>query len=239
MKFILSILIILTIVGVLEYNAIIPITQFSIIENLKIIGNFIKSLHIHSYYLILPDIKITVELILTVFLILFIVGYISDKFINLEQKIKMLNKRIDASKTSESIQIQDNSKSDDEMKEIARDIKVFLEKLTQSITSNPALPIRSKKIRRVSSESIMNEGTEDIVNKSEQIQENINPTPEPENIEKENLIIGDDNLSNIDLARALIQSDEKEKAKEVLRDIIRNGSASDAHEARILNLQIS
>ena len=85
----------------------------------------------------------------------------------------------------------------------------------------------------------MNEGAEDIVNKSEQIQENINPTPEPENIEKENLIIGDDNLSNIDLARALIQSDEKEKAKEVLRDIIRNGSASDAHEARILNLQIS
>ena len=73
MKFILSILIILTIVGVLEYNAIIPITQFSIIENLKIVGNFIKSLHIHSYYLILPDIKITVELILTVFLILFIV----------------------------------------------------------------------------------------------------------------------------------------------------------------------
>ena len=52
-------------------------------------------------------------------------------------------------------------------------------------------------------------------------------------------MIGDDNLSNIDLARALIQSDEKEKAKEVLRDIIRNGSASDAHEARILNLQIS
>ena len=51
--------------------------------------------------------------------------------------------------------------------------------------------------------------------------------------------VEDDNISKVDIARALIESDEKEKAKEVLKDIIKNGSASDAHEARILNLQIS
>ena len=59
MKLILSIFIILTVIGVLEHKAIIPITQFSVLENLQIIASFIKSLHIHSYYLILPDIKIT------------------------------------------------------------------------------------------------------------------------------------------------------------------------------------
>ena len=62
---------------------------------------------------------------------------------------------------------------------------------------------------------------------------------EPQEINQEASVLSDDNLSGIDLARALIQSDEKDKAKEVLLDIIKNGSANDAHEARVLNLQIS
>ena len=49
----------------------------------------------------------------------------------------------------------------------------------------------------------------------------------------------DDDLSNIDLARALIESGEREKAKEIILTIIKTGSADQAHEARILNLQIS
>ena len=240
MKLILSIFIILTVIGVLEHKAIIPITQFSVLENLQIIVSFIKSLHIHSYYLILPDIKITVEGILTVFLILFVIGYISDKFINLELQIKMLNKKIKELNSHEPIQIQDNSKSDEEMKEIARDIKSFLEKLAQSITSNQALPIRSKKIRRASSESIKNETTETLVNSSEQDTETVSSTSDSiTNTQTDISSVEDDNISKVDLARALIESDEKEKAKEVLKDIIKNGSASDAHEARILNLQIS
>ena len=240
MKLILSIFIILTVIGVLEHKAIIPITQFSVLENLQIIVSFIKSLHIHSYYLILPDVKITVEGILTVFLILFVIGYISDKFINLELQIKMLNKKIKELNSHEPIQIQDNSKSDEEMKEIARDIKSFLEKLAQSITSNQALPIRSKKIRRASSESIKNETTETLVNSSEQDTETVSTTSDSiTNTQTDISSVEDDNISKVDLARALIESDEKEKAKEVLKDIIKNGSASDAHEARILNLQIS
>ena len=240
MKLILSIFIILTVIGVLEHKAIIPITQFSVLENLQIIVSFIKSLHIHSYYLILPDVKITVEGILTVFLILFVIGYISDKFINLELQIKMLNKKIKELNSHEPIQIQDNSKSDEEMKEIARDIKSFLEKLAQSITSNQALPIRSKKIRRASSESIKNETTETLVNSSEQDTETVSTTSDCiTNTQTDISSVEDDNISKVDLARALIESDEKEKAKEVLKDIIKNGSASDAHEARILNLQIS
>ena len=188
----------------------------------------------------MPDIKITVEGILTVFLILFVIGYISDKFINLELQIKMLNKKIKELNSHAPKQIQDNSKSDEEMKEIARDIKSFLEKLAQSITSNQALPIRSKKIRRASSESIKNETTETLVNSSEQDTEIVSTTSDCiTNTKTDISSVEDDNISKVDLARALIESDEKEKAKEVLKDIIKNGSASDAHEARILNLQIS
>ena len=152
----------------------------------------------------------------------------------------MLNKKIKKLNSHAPIQIQDNSKSDEEMKEIARDIKSFLKNLAQSITSNQALPIRSKKIRRASSESIKNETTETLVNSSEQDTETVSTTSDSiTNTQTDISSVEDDNISKVDLARALIESDEKEKAKEVLKDIIKNGSASDAHEARILNLQIS
>ena len=104
------------------------------------------------------------------------------------------------------------------------------------------MPIRSKKIRRVSAESAheetdQNDNITDEIIENEKIKEN--NEIEPQEINRETSVVSDDNLSNIDLAKALIQSNEKDKAKEVLLDIIKNGSANDAHEARILNLQIS
>jgi FimV-like protein len=128
------------------------------------------------------------------------------------------------------------------MQQIASDIKGFLETLAKSVTANPSMPIRSKKIRRVSAESVHEEidqddNIPDETIENEKIIENIEN--EPQEINQETSVLSDDNLSGIDLARALIQSDEKDKAKEVLLDIIKNGSANDAHEARVLNLQIS
>ena len=49
----------------------------------------------------------------------------------------------------------------------------------------------------------------------------------------------DDNMSKIDLARALIESGEKDRAKEIIMDIIKKGTSDEAHEAKILNLQIN
>ena len=94
MKLFLLIIVILSILGILEYTAIVPTTSFSVLVTLDAIATFIKSLHIHSYYLIVPDITITVQGLLSLFFILFVVGYISDRFINLENKIKSLNKDI-------------------------------------------------------------------------------------------------------------------------------------------------
>ena len=128
------------------------------------------------------------------------------------------------------------------MQQIASDIKGFLETLAQSVTANPSMPIHSKKIRRVSAESV-HEDTDQTDNVPDEIIENEKITENNENereeINQETPVVSDDNLSSIDLARALIQSDEKDKAKEVLLEIIKNGSANDAHEARVLNLQIS
>ena len=242
MKLFLFIIIILSVLGILEYKAIVPASSFGVLLALDTIADFIKSLNIHTYYLILPDITITVQGLLSLFLVLFIVGYISDRFRTLDLKVKSLNKEISKlNAIKEETKIAE-PESNNEMQQIASDIKGFLETLAKSVTANPSMPIRSKKIRRVSAESVHEEidqddNITDETIENEKIIENIEN--EPQEINQETSVLSDDNLSGIDLARALIQSDEKDKAKEVLLDIIKNGSANDAHEARVLNLQIS
>ena len=242
MKLFLFIIIILSVLGILEYKAIVPASSFGVLLALDTIANFIKSLNIHTYYLILPDITITVQGLLSLFLVLFIVGYISDRFRTLDLKVKSLNKEINKLNAIKEETKISEPESNNEMQQIASDIKGFLETLAKSVTANPSMPIRSKKIRRVSAESVHEEidqdnNIPDETIENEKIIENIEN--EPQEINQEASVLSDDNLSGIDLARALIQSDEKAKAKEVLLDIIKNGSANDAHEARVLNLQIS
>jgi FimV-like protein len=209
---------------------------------LDTIATFIKSLHIHSYYLIVPNITITVQGLLSLFFILFVVGYISDRFINLENKIKSLNKDIkNLSAIKEEPKIVE-PETNNEMQQIATEIKGFLETLAKSVTVNPSTPIRSKKIRRVSAEVSNDEIHQNETTANEEIEQDVvtdNNQSESNEINQGSSVTSDDNLSSIDLAKALIQSDEKDKAKEVLLDIIKNGSANDAHEARVLNLQIS
>ena len=128
------------------------------------------------------------------------------------------------------------------MQQIATEIRGFLETLAKSVTVNPSTPIRSKKIRRVSAEVSSDEINQNATTANEEIEPDVvtdNNQSESNKIDKASSVTSDDNLSSIDLAKALIQSDEKDKAKEVLLDIIKNGSANDAHEARVLNLQIS
>ena len=242
MKLFLFIIIILSVLGILEYKAVVPASSFGVLLALDTIANFIKSLDIHTYYLILPDITITAQGLLSIFLVLFIIGYISDRFRTLDLKLKSLNKEINKLNANKEETKISEPESNNEMQQIASDIKGFLETLAKSVTANPSMPIRSKKIRRVSAESVHEEIDQDdnmpdetIVN--EKITEN--NENEPQEINQETSVVSDDNLSSIDLARALIQSNEKDKAKEVLLDIIKNGSANDAHEARVLNLQIS
>lgn len=245
MKLFLLLIIILSVIGILEYKSIIPTTPFGVLMSLATIASFIKSLHIHSYYLVLPDITITVEGILSIFLVLFIIGYVADRFRTLEHKITRLNTEIKNINKIEPEADTENLSSKNEMQQIATDIKGFLETLAQSVTVNPSMPIRSKKIRRVSAEysndiidDTDNDSTEEVNNENT-VQNIMNNENKINDIVQAPSVSSDDNLSSIDLAKALIQSDEKDKAKEILIDIIKNGSANDAHEARVLNLQIS
>tara|TARA_B100000925_G_C21989392_1_gene466062 strand:- start:1158 stop:1916 length:759 start_codon:yes stop_codon:yes gene_type:complete len=252
MKYFLLLLVIIATYGALEHYAIIPLQPYGVLNTLEILALFIKSLNIHTYYLIIPEFEFTVEGILLLFLVLFIVGYISERFRSLEQECKMLSKKVQELNNNKSEPVSDNDKTD-EMRKIATDISQFLEKLSASVTVNTPSPIRSKTIRRVASEHLSNDDVihedindthraselpEEIINNNESSKDDMNVDSESsaEKAESDSL---DNDISSIDLAKALIQSDEKEKAREVLLDIIKNGSSSDAHEARLLNLQIS
>ncbi len=237
----------------------IPESPYSLLGALSAVGEFIKSLNIHSYYLIIPDITITLEGILTTLLALFVIGFILERFKTLDQNNYVLTKQLQ--KLSQKISdmnkdLNSNNEttdSKDEMQRIAKEIRDFLSTLAQSVTNNHATPVRSKKIRRVSAESsIGKDETEEVASVPETINDQTNSPveppalldSEPSEIQEshktdEQINNDDDNLSNIDLARALIESGEREKAREIILNIIKTGSADQAHEARILNLQIS
>ena len=244
----------------LESQAVIPQSPYSVLGALSTAGELIKSLNIHSYYLIIPDITITLKGILTTLLTLFVIGFILERFKTLEQNNYVLTKQLqrlsqkisDMNKDSNSNNEKTDSK-EDEMQRIAKEIRDFLSTLAQSVTNNHATPVRSKKIRRVSAESStskdeLEEDTSVTKTINEQTSSQVESPDvldsEPSDIQEshktdEQINNDDDNLSNIDLARALIESGEREKAKEIILNIIKTGSADQAHEARILNLQIS
>ena len=94
MKIFSFIVLVLSLIGILEYKQIIPSELLGVLLTLSNIAEFIKSLQIHSYYLILPNVSITIEGILILFLVLFISGYILERFRSLEQSNKVLNKKI-------------------------------------------------------------------------------------------------------------------------------------------------
>ena len=259
MRIFILILVIVSILGVLESQAIIPQSPYSILGALNSAAVFIRSLNIQSYYLIIPDIVITPKGILSLLLILFIIGYLYERFRELEQNNLILKKQIhklttDIMKTK-SFDINDNHQSnkESEMKEIVQEIRNFLSTLAESVTINPSTPIRTKKIRRVQSENLSDSSLSseiEVISQASDTQSTSKVDIEPytdsstSNIRELNKDEAeqsqdDDNLSNIDLARALIQSGEREKAKEIIINIIKTGTPDQAHEARLLNLQIS
>ena len=259
MRIFILILVIVSILGVLESQAIIPQSPYSILGALNSAAVFIRSLNIQSYYLIIPDIVITPKGVLSLLLILFIIGYLYERFRELEQNNLILKKQIHKLTTeimsTKSVDINDNHQSnkESEMKEIAQEIRSFLSTLAESVTINPSTPIRTKKIRRVQSDNLSNslESSEiEMISQASDTQLTSKVDVEPSTDSNTSDIRelnkaeveesqDDDNLSNIDLARALIESGEKEKAKEIIINVIKTGTSDQAHEARLLNLQIS
>lgn len=252
----LLIISVLILIGVLEFKGVIPPTALGVVTTLSAIADYIRSLHIQSYYIIIPDVSISVTGILLTLLLLFVIGYLLERFRTIEHNQKVLLQKIHALSKNQNSNEDSHKESGDDMKQVASEIRDFLSILSDSINRNLTTPIRVKKIRRASSEALNSNTSIDDNYKAAETNEisdkmivddipskNVSDPHEKNNKQDQDNTIPEDesdsNLSRIDLARALIESDEIDKAREIIVDIIKNGSAIDAHEARILNLQIS
>ena len=225
---------------------------------LNVIGALILSLS--SLIISLPYEKINP---LYVIAILFVIGYFFEKFRNINNEIIKLNKKI--AKQSELFSVIKGltSKNNDTKKPLvdytdeihklndkADSIMKLLEEINSAADVFKSRNIRSKKARRKAATDIMSSVSNSAVRdekraKDEEqlmrLRKDAESLVEQEEAEKVNAvdeIINDENISQIDLARALIASSENEDAKNLLKRIVENGSEDQKHEARLLFMQL-
>lgn len=226
---------------------------------LNVIGALILSLS--SLIISLPYEKINP---LYVIAILFVIGYFFEKFRNISNEIIKLNKKI--AKQSELFSIIKGltSKDSDTKKPLvdhtdeihklndkADSIMKLLEEINSAADVFKSRNIRSKKARRKVATDIMSSVSNSAVRDEKRAKDEeqlmrlrkdaeslVEQDKEAEKVNAVDEIINDENISQIDLARALIASSENEDAKNLLKRIVENGSEDQKHEARLLFMQL-
>jgi len=226
---------------------------------LNVIGALILSLS--SLIISLPYEKINP---LYVIAILFVIGYFFEKFRNINNEIIKLNKKI--AKQSELFSIIKGltSKDSDTKKPIvdhtdeihklndkADSIMKLLEEINSAADVFKSRNVRSKKARRKKATDIMSSVSNSAVRDEKRAKDEeqlmrlrkdaeslVEQDKEAEKVHAVDEIINDENISQIDLARALIASSENEDAKNLLKRIVENGSEDQKHEARLLFMQL-
>ena len=191
---------------------------------------------------------------------LFIIGYFSEKFRDINNKITQLNKKV--LKQSESLTVPEGLKPNDsdtqtssvnysadidKLNNKADSIMKLLEEINSAADIFKSKNLRSKKARRKSARDaisiISNNAARDEKRAKDEeqlmrLRKDAESLVKQDNvINKANAIdeiIGDENISQIDLARALIASSENEDAKSLLKKIVENGSEDQKHEAKLL-----
>ena len=209
---------------------------------------------------------------------LFVISFFAEKFRTINNDLLKLNKRISMI-TSNTLDNNNNDSSLIEVKKLSEKSEAILELL--SVISNAAenfknTHVRSKKIRRASSEIIVTNSIpketgqakdEDQLmrlRKDQTLQENkVEIASNVDSIDsketgqakdedqlmrlrkdqtlqenKSDEIMDDENISQIDLARAFIESNEKDDAIDLIKKIIDTGTEEEKHEAKLLYMQI-
>ena len=195
---------------------------------------------------------------------LFIIGYFSEKFRDINNKITQLNKKV--LKQSELLTVPEGLKPNDsdtqtssvnysadidKLNNKADSIMKLLEEINSAADIFKSKNLRSKKARRKSARDaisiISNNAARDEKRAKDEeqlmrLRKDAESLVKQDNvINKANAIdeiIGDENISQIDLARALIASSENEDAKSLLKKIVENGSEDQKHEAKLLFMQL-
>ena len=226
---------------------------------LNVIGALILSLS--SLIISLPYEKINP---LYVIAILFVIGYFFEKFRNIGNEIIKLNKKIEkqselfsiikglTSKDSDTKKpLVDHSDEIHKLNDKADSIMKLLEEINSAADVFKSRNIRSKKARRKAATDIMSSVSNSAVRDEKRAKDEeqlmrlrkdaeslVEQDKEAEKVNAVDEIINDENISQIDLARALIASSENEDAKNLLKRIVENGSEDQKHEAKLLFMQL-
>ena len=127
---------------------------------------------------------------------------------------------------------KESTKKNTDLLEQATLIKELLLKINSSIeTDKNALDVRTKKDRRTKPAEKPKAKPKAKPKVKSKLKTTV-PDVEPANI------LEDENISKIDLARALIESNDIKKAREILVEVAKSGTETEMHEAKLLYLQL-
>ena len=187
--------------------------------------------------------------------IIFIIGVISEKFRVINNEIKFLKQK-NVKLQKEFLDNVDSQSSIKSLEQSAIKITNMLSELKKTSDLLRSTQLRSKKLRRKPSLNLsdniepdkpQNEKEIETQDKTNQFKDdslNINTSDEADSVaqtdEKDelNYNILDDDISSLDLARTYIESNENDKATNIIMNVIKTGTEQEKHEARLLYMQL-
>ena len=187
--------------------------------------------------------------------IIFIIGVISEKFRVINNEIKFLKQK-NVKLQKEFLDNVDSQSSIKSLEQSAIKITNMLSELKKTSDLLRSTQLRSKKLRRKPSlnpsdniepdkpQSEKEIETQDKINQFKDDSLNINTSDEADSVaqtdEKDELNYGvlDDDISSLDLARTYIESNENDKATNIIMNVIKTGTEQEKHEARLLYMQL-
>ena len=187
--------------------------------------------------------------------IIFIIGVISEKFRVINNEIKFLKQK-NVKLQKEFLDNVDSQSSIKSLEQSAIKITNMLSELKKTSDLLRSTQLRSKKLRRkpslnpsdnIEPDKPQNEKEIETQDKTNQFKDdslNINTSDEADSVAKTdekdelNYNILDDDISSLDLARTYIESNENDKATNIIMNVIKTGTEQEKHEARLLYMQL-
>ena len=245
-KLLIYILLLIIIGHVLATNGIIPPLENILIllapyqTMLRPLLNDLSSLII-SFLLSLPKLISSIPFhainIWYVLGFLFITAYFVEKFRTIDNSLHQLNKKIRSLFQTSVRPSPGNSLENQKIEELLEKA-ALIKNLLEDIKSVSNVTSRSKSIRR----NEINIDKTTVSKTSKKVKKKVAPAKKAKKkVESETTtdeIINDENISQVDLARALVESNETAKAMEILVRAVETGNEEEKHEARLLYMQI-
>lgn len=184
------------------------------------------------------SIQITISGLIYFLIIFIILSSLYDKYRNITLELNKLQNEInnnvsditlartleESERHLSELVKKESAKKNTDLLEQATLIKELLLKINSSIeTDKNTLTARTKKDRRTQ--------PAEKPKAKPKLKATV-PEMEPANI------LEDENISKIDLARALIESNDIKKAREILIEVAKSGTETEMHEAKLLYLQL-